>query len=101
MIKKFKFIFYLEILIIGMFLSTKSFSLSPEYKNELRKGCYINSKQYLGVEKAKEYCICTVDMLSKKYNNNQIDELFKKKPEEIAKDTEFAAIHCENNKKAF
>jgi hypothetical protein len=55
----------------------------------------------LGIEKAKEYCICTVDMLSKKYNNSQIDELFKKTPEEIANGTEFAAIHCENNKKAF
>ena len=101
MIKKFKFIFYLKIFIIGIFLSTKSFSLSPEYKKELRKGCYVNSKQYLGIEKAKEYCICTVDMLSKKYNDKQIDELFKKKPEEIANSTEFAAIHCENNKKAF
>ena len=60
-------------------LSSPSFSLSPEYKNELRNGCYMNSKQYLGDKKAKVYCLCTVEMLSKKYNNHQIDKLFKKK----------------------
>ena len=40
-------------------------------------------------------------MLSKKFNNAQIYELFKKKPEDIYKGTEFASIHCEKNRKAF
>ena len=35
-------------------LSSPSFSLSPEYKNELLNGCYMNSKQYLGDKKAIE-----------------------------------------------
>ena len=37
-------------------------------------------------------------MLSKKYSDEQIDIIFKKTPEEIIKATEFASIHCENNK---
>jgi len=40
-------------------------------------------------------------VLGKKYNDKNIDELFKKKREEIVKKTEFAARHCEKNKKAF
>ena len=40
-------------------------------------------------------------MLSKKFNNTQIDEIFKKKPEDMYKDIEFASIHCEKNRKAF
>jgi hypothetical protein len=101
MTKKFKIKFSIKILFIMISLSSPSFSLSPEYKNELRNGCYMNSKQYLGDKKAKVYCLCTVEMLSKKYNNHQIDKLFKKKPEEVIKNTEFAARHCEKNKKAF
>jgi hypothetical protein len=84
-----------------MLLSSRVLSLSTDYQNELRNGCYMNSKQYLGKNRAKEYCSCTVKMLSKKFNNTQIDELFKKEPEKIMKETEFASIHCEKNKKAF
>jgi hypothetical protein len=40
-------------------------------------------------------------MLNKKFNDEEIDKLFSKKPEEIVKGTKFAAIHCENNNKAF
>jgi len=61
----------------------------------------LNPKQYLGTDRAKEYCLCTVTMLSKKFNNIQIDELFLKNSEDIIKDTEFVSIHCKKNKKAF
>jgi len=100
-IKKFKTKVFFKVFFIIMFLASKAFSLSADYQNELRNGCYINSKQYLDTEKAKEYCLCTVKMLSKKFNNPQIDELFKKRPEDIYKGTEFASIHCKKNKKAF
>ena len=100
-IKKFKTKVFFKVFFIIIFLNSKAFSLIDDYQNELRNGCYINSKQYLGTEKAKEYCLCKVKMLSKKFNNIQIDELFKKKPEEIIKSTEFASVHCEKNKKAF
>ena len=101
MIKKYKIIILLKSLIIFVFFISPSFGLSNDYQNELRNGCYVNSKQYLGNIRAKEYCICTVQMLSKKYNNAQINQLFKKEPKEIMKGTEFASIHCEKNKKAF
>ena len=100
-IKKFRNKVSFIVFFITILLSSKVFSLSLEYENELRNGCYINSKKYLGTNRAKEYCVCTIKMLSKKFNNTQIDELFKKKTEEITKETEFASIHCEENKKAF
>ena len=59
-------------------------------------GCYGNSKQYLGAKKAKKYCLCTIDKLSNKFTENEMDLIFQKEPEEILKVTEFAAIHCEN-----
>ena len=40
-------------------------------------------------------------MLNKKFNDEQIKELFTNKPEVIMKKTEFASIHCEKNEKAF
>ena len=92
MIKKYKY------LLIFIFLfSSKSHALSPEYEKELYSGCYSNSKQYLGPDGAKIYCQCTVDKLSKKFNDEEIDEVFKKTPEEIMKQTSFATIECEGN----
>ena len=59
-------------------------------------GCYQNSKQYLGTNKAKVYCECTVSKLSKKFTDDELDKVFKQKPEGIIKDTEFASKFCEN-----
>ena len=64
-------------------------------------GCFSNSKQYIGSKRAKEYCVCTIEMIAKKYNDNQITEIFKKSPNTIIEKTKFASIHCEKNKKAF
>ena len=61
-------------------------------------GCYSNSKMYIGPDGAKKYCSCTINKLSQKYTDKEIDLIFKKKPEEIIKATEFASIHCENSK---
>ena len=96
MIKKFRDIFFLKSIFLILISSTNnSLSLSPEYQKQLRIGCYSNSKQFLGAEKAQEYCTCTIEMLSEKYNDQQIDELFSKKPEEIMEGTEFASKYCE------
>ena len=59
-------------------------------------GCYQNSKQYLGADKAKTYCQCTVNKLSEKFSDDELDIVFKQKPEDIFKDTEFASKFCEN-----
>ena len=72
--------------------------MSPKYEKEMYIGCYSNSKGYIGPEGAKKYCLCTINMLSEKYSDQEIDLIFKKTPEEIILATEFASIHCENNK---
>ena len=59
-------------------------------------GCYQNSKQYLGADKAKTYCQCTINKLSKKFSDDELDRVFKQKPEDIIQDTEFASKFCEN-----
>ena len=81
-----------------MFFASKSLAFSPEYEKEMFIGCYSNSKSYIGPDGAREYCLCTIDMLSDKYSDEEIDLIFQKTPEEIMKATEFASIHCENNK---
>jgi hypothetical protein len=93
MIKKYKYL-----LILILFFTFKSHALSPEYEKELYIGCYTNSKQYLGTDGAKIYCTCTVDKLSEKFSDEEIDLIFKQNPEEIMRATEFAAIECENSK---
>lgn len=93
MIKKYKYL-----LIFILFFSSKSHALSPEYEKELYIGCYTNSKAYIGADGAKIYCQCTIDKLSEKFNNEQMDEVFSKEPDEIQQLTAFATIECENNK---
>ena len=90
MIKKYKYL-----LIFILLFTSKSHALSPEYEKELYIGCYTNSKQYLGTDGAKIYCQCTIDKLSAKFNNEQMDEVFSKEPDEIQQLTEFATIACE------
>mgnify|MGYP006087664991 CR=1 FL=1 len=92
-IKKFKFL-----IILILLFSPKGLAFSPEYEKEMYIGCYSNSKGYIGPDGAKKYCLCTINMLSEKYSDEEIDLIFRKTPEEIMKATEFASIHCENNK---
>ena len=92
MIKKYKYL-----LIFILLFNSKSHSLSPEYEEELYVGCFKKSIAYIGLDRAKIYCTCTVDKLSEKFNDEQIDEVFKKTPEEIQQLTAFATIECEGN----
>ena len=93
MIKKYKYL-----LIFILLFTSKSHALSPEYEKELYIGCYTNSKQCLGPDGAKIYCQCTVDKLSAKFSDEEMDEVFSKEPDEIQQLTAFATIECENNK---
>ena len=90
MIKKFRLIFLLFLLV-----PLKSYAFSEQNKQQMYIGCYQNSKQYLGADKAKAYCQCTVNKLSKKFSDDELDRVFKQKPEDIIKDTEFASKFCE------
>ena len=91
-IKKYKIL-----LVFILFISSKGLAFSPEYEKQMYIGCYGNSKQYLGADGAKKYCICSINKLSEKFSDKEIDLIFKKKPEEIMEATEFAAIECEKN----
>ena len=91
MIKKFSLIFLLFLLV-----PLKSYAFSEQNKQQMYIGCYQNSKQYLGADKAKTYCQCTVDKLSEKFSDEELDRVFNQKPEDIIKDTEFASKFCEN-----
>ena len=91
MIKKFKII-----LVVNFLFCSNVLAFSPEYEKQMYIGCYQNSKQYLGAEKAKTYCQCTINKLSKKFSDDELDRVFKQKPENIIKDTEFASKFCEN-----
>jgi hypothetical protein len=93
MIKRYKYL-----LILILLFTSKSHALSPEYEKELYIGCYTNSKTYIGADGAKIYCQCTIDKLSTKFNNEQMDKVFSKEPDEIQQLTAFATIECENNK---
>ena len=93
MIKKYKYL-----LIFILLVTSKSYALSPEYEKELYIGCYTNSKTYLGADGAKVYCTCTIDKLSAKFNDEEMDEVFSKEPDEIMQLTAFATIECENDK---
>ena len=90
MIKRYKYL-----LILILLFTSKSHALSPEYEKELYIGCYSNSKAYIGADVAKIYCQCTIDKLSEKFSDEEIDEVFSKEPNEIQQLTEFATIACE------
>ena len=91
MIKK-----YSLILILFILIPLKSYAFSEQNEQQMYIGCYQNSKQYLGADKAKTYCQCNVNKLSKKFSDEELDRVFKQKPEDIIKDTEFASKFCEN-----
>jgi len=90
MIKKYKYL-----LIFILLFTSKSHALSPEYDKELYIGCYTNSKQYLGTDGTKIYCTCTINKLSEKFSDEEIDEVFSKEPDEIMELTSFATLACE------
>ena len=92
MIKKFRLI-----LILLLLAPLKSHAFSEQNEKQMYVGCYQNSKQYLGPTKAKSYCQCTVSKLSNKFSDKELEAVFKQKPEDIYKDTEFASKFCEKN----
>ena len=64
----------------------------------MRRNCTLVvtlSKQYLGTDGAKIYCQCTINKLSTKFSDEEIDEVFKKEPNEIQQLTGFATLACE------
>ena len=83
------------LLIFFLILSSKSQGFSPEIEQQIYIGCYGSSKQYIGSNKAKTYCLCTLKKLNEKFTDEQIKEIFKQKPENIIETTKFASLYCE------
>ena len=92
MIKKYKFI-----LLLFFFTISNANAFSEKNEHQMYIGCYQNSKQYLGTEKAKKYCLCTVKKLGEKFTDDQLEIIFSQKPEKIIKDTVFASEFCEKD----
>ena len=90
MIKK-----YNLILILFLLIPFKSHALSEQNEQQMYIGCYQNSKQYLGADKAKAYSECTVNKLSERFSDDELDSVFNQKPEQIIEDTQFASKFCE------
>ena len=90
MIKKYKFI-----LLILFLTTTNTHAFNEKNEQQMYIGCYQNSKQYLGAEKAQIYCLCTVKKLSGEFSDEQLEIIFSQKPEKIIEDTSFASKFCE------
>tara|TARA_B100000900_G_scaffold227467_1_gene193134 strand:+ start:163 stop:444 length:282 start_codon:yes stop_codon:yes gene_type:complete len=92
MIKKYKFV-----LLLFFWTTSNTYAFNEINKRQIYIGCYQNSKQYLGTEKAKKYCLCTVKKLGEKFTDDQLEIIFSQKPEKIIKDTVFASEFCEKD----
>ena len=90
MIKK-----YSLILLLFLLIPFKNQAFSEINQQQIYIGCYQNSKQYLGSNKAKTYCMCTIQKLGEKFNDEELIEVFKQNPEKIIEDTQFASKFCE------
>ena len=90
MIKK-----YSLILLLFLLIMFKNQAFSEINQQQIYIGCYQNSKQYLGSNKAKAYCMCTIQKLGEKFNDEELKEVFKQNPEKIIEDTQFASKFCE------
>ena len=53
--------------------------LVSKMRQQMYIGCYQNSKQYLGADKAKTYCQCTVNKLSEKFSDDELDSCIQAK----------------------
>jgi len=73
--------------------------MSEDYEKRLYRGCYPTSKQYLGAEKANEYCSCTVKTLSDKFSDEDMDELSKQNEDIQLNAYNFASEFCANSLK--
>ena len=77
-----------------------SYAMSEAYEKEIYNGCYPDSIKSLGADRGKQYCTCTVKMLSKKFTDEEIDALSQRDEEYFLKAFSFATTHCNNNANA-
>lgn len=86
--------------VIIIFQIDKSFALSPEYKKEILEACYLDAKSTLGNQRAKQYCICSTEMIHSKYSDEEILIIGQKSQNEQMQALSFAAEYCNKNANA-
>ncbi len=91
--------YFLLAIVINFLFLNNLLSMSEDYEKRLYRGCYPTSKQYLGAEKANEYCSCTVKTLSDKFSDEDMDELSKQNEDTQLKAYNFASEFCANSLK--
>ena len=91
--------YFLIITGLNLLFLNNLFSMSEDYQKKLYRGCYPTSKQYLGAEKANEYCSCTVKALSDKFSDQDMDKLSQQNEDTQLKAYNFASEFCANSLK--
>ena len=89
----------LGILVIG-FLSSCSDDGST-FEKAYYDICYPQIKEVSNPTRAKQYCTCTMKMMSKRYSYKELEQFVNKSYAEREKLTQFAADHCNVNANAF
>ena len=91
----------LGIVVISLLCSGASFAMSSTYEKAYYDICYPQIKKLSNPTRAKQYCTCTMKMMSKRYSDKELDQFVNKSYAEREKLTQFAADHCNDNANAF
>ena len=89
------------ILVTCLLWNNISFAMSSTYEETYYDICYPQIKEVSNPIRAKQYCTCTMKMMSNKYSDKAMDKFALKSYAERAKITQFAADHCNVNANAF
>ena len=89
------------IVVLGLLWCGPSFAMSSTYEKAYYDTCYPQIKKLSNPTRAKQYCTCTMKMMSKRYSDKDMDKFPQKSYEERARLTQFAADHCNANANAF
>ena len=91
----------LVILVLGILFCNTCFALSPEREKVEYDVCY-DGMISQGVSKARsrEYCVCSVTMISNKYSDSQMNKIVNKGWDYMMKKIKFAGEYCKKNRYA-
>ena len=92
---------FLGILVLSLLWCNTSFAMSSTYEKAYYDTCYPQIKKLSNPTRAKQYCTCTMKMMSKRYSDKDMDKFPQKSYAEREKLTKFAADHCNDNANAF
>ena len=91
----------LGILVMSLLWCGASFAMSSTYEKAFYNKCYPEIKKLSNPTRAKQYCTCTMKMMSKRYSYKELEQFVNKSYAEREKLTQFAADHCNVNANAF